>query len=337
MITVNAQLRVGVLLLTSFLAPHALAQSSEAEFYKGKQIRMVIGISPGGGFDAFARLVARHLGRNIPGEPSIIPQNLPGASGLTAVQVLAGNTDGTSIVHFNPGLILQAVTSPETVKFDFREVAFLGSVSADMRVCYVWHATGIRDWNDLVNRPVVNFGASSRGSGAYVDAAVLRNVMDVKVRPVIGYPGTSERLIAIERGELDGDCGSFETIPTTWISEGKIRITHKNTRSQIPGVNVPYLADLTPDAEKKQILSVALSGAEIFRPFIVNAAVPASRLKTLRQALWTTVHDAEFLEDAKLSRRTIEGPIGGEEVQKIIADLYATRPDLLTKAAAAIK
>jgi len=154
----NRKCRIGLMAaLFCAVGPSvAFAQAAVAEFYSGKQIRMVIGISPGGGFDAFARLVARHLGRHIPGEPSIVSQNLPGASGLKAVQGLVVDPEGLSIVHFNAGVVLQSVTSPDQVQMDFRTVAFLGSVSSDMRVCYTWHTSGIKTWEDMVKSPVTS-------------------------------------------------------------------------------------------------------------------------------------------------------------------------------------
>ncbi len=327
----------GVILFGSGAVGPSTAAANVADFYNGKQVRMVIGVSPGGGFDAFGRLVARHIGRHIPGHPTLVPQNLPGASGLTAVQGLAGDKEGLSIVHFNAGVILQSVTAPDKVKMDFRTIAFLGSVSSDMRVCYVWHATGIRNWDDLVQRPVINLGATSRGSASYLDSAVMRNVMGVNIKPIIGYPGTSERLLAIERGELDGDCGSFETVPQAWVKENKVVFTHRNSRSPIPGIDVPYIVDLAKTPEQKRVLSTVLIVADIFRPFVVNADIPGDRLQALRGALWATVEDREFLADAERSKRTVQNPIRGDEVQKMVEDLYATPPEMIEKSAQAIQ
>ncbi len=313
------------------------ATANVADFYKGKQVRVVIGFSPGGGFDAYGRLLARHMGKHIPGNPTMIPQNLPGASGLKAVQGLAVDNDGTMIVHFNAGVVLQALTQPDKIKMDFRTVRFLGSMSSDIRVCYAWHATGIRNWDDLAKRPVINLGATSRGSGSYLDGALLRNVMGLNVKQITGYPGSAEQRLAIERGELDGDCGSYESIPRNWVEEKRINLTHRNSRGAVPGHDIPYILDLAKADEQKRVLAVVLAINDIFRPFVVNAAVPADRLKALREAFWATVNDPEFMSDAERSQRTISDPIRGEEAQKVIDEMYATPDELIKKAGQAIE
>jgi tripartite-type tricarboxylate transporter receptor subunit TctC len=316
----------------------APAKADVAGFYKGKKVRMVVGFSPGGGFDAYGRLVARHMGRHIPGSPGFVVNNLPGASGLKAVQSLkAQPKDGTVIVIFNPGLVLRSLTDPKKVNLKFTEFAFLGSVTSDMRVCYAWHATGIKTWDDLVKRPQVTLGATSKSSGSYLDGALLRNLFGIKVKQIIGYPGSAEQRLAIERGELDGDCGSFESIPAAWVTGNKINITHRNSKLAPEGKTAPYILDLAKTDEQKQILRLVLSINDIFRPFVVDPSVPADRLKALRAALSATVKDKAFIADAEKAKRTIVGAVTGEEAQAIVADMYKTPPALIKKAAEAIK
>ncbi|HSR55894.1 MAG TPA: hypothetical protein VLN73_06610 [Alphaproteobacteria bacterium] len=334
--------RWGALLTSALLCFSVLAATPAladvAGFYKGKKMRVVVGFSPGGGFDAYGRLVARHMGNHIPGNPSFVVNNLPGASGLKAVQSLrAQPKDGTVMVIFNPGNVLKSLTDPGKVKMKFTEVAFLGSVTSDMRVCYAWHTTGIKTWDDLVKRPQVNLGATSRTSGSYLDAALLRNLFGVKVKQIIGYPGSAEQRLAIERGELDGDCGSYESIPTAWVQGKKINVTHRNSRLAPEGVDAPFILDLAKTEEQKQILRLVLSINDIFRPFVVDKSVPADRLKALRDALMATVKDKAFLADADKAKRTIIGSVSGGEAQAIVAEMYKTPQDLIKKAAAAIK
>jgi tripartite-type tricarboxylate transporter receptor subunit TctC len=324
---------VGLTLMT--VAP---AQADVAGFYKNKKMRLIVGFSPGGGFDAYGRLLARHMGKHIPGKPSFVVNNLPGASGLKAVQSLNANPkDGTVMVIFNPGNVLKSLTDPKKVKLKFTDVAFLGSITSDMRVCYTWHTAGIKTWDDLIKRPVVNLGATSKTSGSYLDGALLRNLFGVKVKQIIGYPGSAEQRLAIERGELDGDCGSYESIPSAWIKEGKINITHRNSKLSPEGVKAPYILDLAKTDEQKKVLNVILSINDIFRPFVVAKTVPADRLKALRGAFMATANDKDFLADAQKSKRTIIGPVSGEEAQAIVAGMYATPPALIKKAATAIK
>lgn len=314
------------------------AKADVAGFYKGKKMRMVVGFSPGGGFDAYGRLVARHMGKHIPGNPTFVVNNLPGASGLKAVQSLSAQPkDGTVIVNFNTGNVLKSLTDPGKVKIRFTDVAFLGSVSSDMRVCYMWHATGIKTWDDLLKRKQVNLGATSKTSGSYLDAALLRTLFGVKVKHITGYPGSAEQRLAIERGELDGDCGSYESIPVQWIKENKINVTHRNSRLSPEGVNAPFILDIAKTEEQKQILGFILSINEIFRAFVVHKDVPADRLKALRDGLMAMVKDKAFLADSEKTNRTIVGAVSGEEAQAIVARMYATPPALIKKAADAIK
>jgi tripartite-type tricarboxylate transporter receptor subunit TctC len=320
------------------LAAASAAVADVGEFYKGKSVRILIGFSPGGGFDAYGRLVARHLGKHIPGNPNLVPQNLPGASGLKAVQSLeARSKDGTTIVIFNAGIVLKSLTDPKAVPVRFTDVAFLGSVSSDIRVCYMWHATGVKTWEDLTKRQQIAYGATSKGSGSYLDSSVLKNVFKLPVKQIIGYPGSAEQRLAIERGELDGDCGSFESIPAAWVRDNKINVTHRNSKNAPPGIEAPFILDLAKTDEQKKVLNVILSVNDIFRPFVVAKDTPADRLKALRDALWATVQDKDFLADAKRSKRTINSPVRGEDANRIVAEMYATPPDLVKKAAAAIK
>lgn len=321
--------------LTAF-APSP-AHADVADFYKGKTAKVIVGFSPGGGFDAYGRLVARHIGRHVPGNPNYVVNNLPGASGLKAVQSLqAQPQDGTVMVIFNAGNVLKSLTDPKKVKVRFTDVAFLGSISSDTRVCYMWNKTGIRNWGDLSSRKQITLGATSKTSGSYLDGALLRNVFGMNVKQIIGYPGSAEQRLAIERGELDGDCGSYESIPTDWVSKKLINITHRNSKLAPEGVDAPFIVDLAKTDDQKKVLRVVLSINDIFRPFIVSRKVPADRLKALRSALMDVLKDPAFQADAKKSKRTIEGPITGEEADAIVADMYKTPPALIKKAADAI-
>jgi tripartite-type tricarboxylate transporter receptor subunit TctC len=201
-----------------FCGTPASAQGA-GDFYKGKTVRLVVGFSPGGGYDAYTRLLARHYGRYIPGKPDIIVNNMPGASSLKSVQYLDAGApkDGTVLTAFNPGLIVQSMTAPDKFPIRLTNYAWIGSISEDIRVCYMWGATGVKTWDDMLKRDKVVFGETGTGSSAYVNERILKDVFGVKVQQVLGYPGSAEKRLAIERGELDGDCGSFSSIPPDWV------------------------------------------------------------------------------------------------------------------------
>src|SRR4051812_34576079 len=209
-----------------------LALSSAAaaqDFYRGKSLTILVGNAPGGGFDANARLLSRHIGRHIPGNPSTIVVNMPGAGGLTAMQHLDLNApkDGTWINHFNFGLIGEAKLNPERVRIDWRKYAWIGSVGADVSVCYVYHRIPARSFADLKRYGPLHFGMTAPGTSNDLQAKIAKRVFGLDIRQVAGYPGSAEHRLAIERGELDGSCGAWGSVPPEWIEGGKIYVFYK--------------------------------------------------------------------------------------------------------------
>src|SRR5580704_5979416 len=206
--------------LIGLLGTPALTHADE--FYKGKTFTFVVGFSPGGGYDVNARAVARYLPAHIPGNPNVIVQNMPGAGSLTSVRYLDVNApkDGTAMTAFNSGLVTQSIFQPDKVQLDFRKYSWVGVVTPDFRVCYGYGPKGVRNWDDMMNRKEFVLGATARGSGAYINAATLREVFHAPIKLITGFPGSAEVRLAIERGELDGDCGSFSSIPVEWLRDG---------------------------------------------------------------------------------------------------------------------
>jgi tripartite-type tricarboxylate transporter receptor subunit TctC len=274
---------------------------AQADFYKGKTVTITVGFTPGGGYDINARAVARHIGKHIPGNPSVVVQNQPGAGSLSAVRNLDATLprDGTSIVTFNPGLVTQSIVQPEAVKVDFRNLAWLGVVAADYRVCYGFGPNGVKTWADMMNRKEFILGGTGKSAGNYINGAILRHVFNAPVRQILGFPGSAEQRIAIERGELDGDCGTYSSIPPAWINEKKahtfVRFSEKRS-DEIPESAV-YIGTFAKTDEQRALLGVLTGGDEIGRPFIVSKQVPADRVAILRQALMATVQDPAFIAD----------------------------------------
>ena len=202
---------------------HALA--AEDEFYKGKTVTLVVGYSAGGGYDQYARALARHLGSHIPGNPSVLVQNMPGAASLTAVRYLDANApkDGTVITTFDPGLITESFASPEIFKVRFSDYQWVGTMLRDIRICYAWGATGIKTWDDMMKRKEFLIGTTAKGSNAYVNGAILRKIFNAPVRQIAGYPGSNEQRLALERGELEGNCGSWSAMPQDWVVQRQVQ------------------------------------------------------------------------------------------------------------------
>jgi tripartite-type tricarboxylate transporter receptor subunit TctC len=319
----------------------ATAGSTAADdFYKGKTVTIIVGFSPGGGYDTYARALARHMGNHIPGNPTVIVQNMPGAGSLTAVRYLDATApkDGTVITAFNPGQITESLTDAEKIKLRFSDYAFVGSITRDFRVCYAWHATGIKSWDDLTKAKEFILGATAPGVSSYVNGAILRNVFALKVRQVVGFPGSAEQRLAIERGELHGDCGSWSSIPEDWIAQKKINPLVRFSPVSTPDMpdNIPYSGALAKTEEQKRILGIVGAAGELGRPYIVSKQVPKDRLEILRKAFDATVQDKAFLSDAEKQRLPVN-PADGEEAEKIIAEIYSAPPELVEKAKNAIK
>jgi tripartite-type tricarboxylate transporter receptor subunit TctC len=306
-----------------------------ASFYKGKTVRIVVGFTPGGGYDIYARTLARHYGRHIPGNPTVVVQNMPGAASLKSVQYLTAGapTDGTLITTFNPGLITQSLTSSEKVNVKFLDYAWIGNVSEDFRVCFTWNGTGIKNWQDFLAKDKVTFGNTGIGTSAYIDDRILTDLFGVKLHAVMGYPGSADKRVAIERGELDGDCGSWTSMPEDWLRDKKVTLLVRFSRQLVPGMppDLPYAGDLLTDPKKKQTLNLLTAGAVVGRPYIAPRAIPADRLAALRAAFDATMKDSEFLADSA-KQRLLVTPMTGGQVESFIKELYQTPPDIVAAA-----
>jgi tripartite-type tricarboxylate transporter receptor subunit TctC len=313
------------------LAAPAMAQDV-ASFYRGKTVRLVVGFTPGGGYDIYARALARHYGRHIPGNPTVVVQNMPGAASLKSVQYLSAGApaDGTLITTFNPGLITQSLTSPDKVNVKFLDYAWIGNVSEDFRVCFTWNGTGIKTWRDFLAREKVVFGNTGIGTSAYIDDRMLSDLFGVKLHAVMGYPGSADKRVAIERGELDGDCGSWTSMPDDWLRDKKVTLLIRFSRTLAEGMpaDLPYAGDLLTDPKKKQVLKLLTAGAVLGRPYIAPRGIPGDRLAALRGAFDATMKDPEFLADAA-KQRLLVTPMTGAEVETFIKELFQTPPDVV--------
>jgi tripartite-type tricarboxylate transporter receptor subunit TctC len=312
------------------------AAQDPAAFYRSKTVRIVVGFSSGGGYDVYARVLARHIGRYIPGNPTVVVQNMPGAASLKSVQYLTTGApaDGTLITTFNPGLITQSLTVPDKVGgVSFLDYAWIGNVSEDFRVCYTWNGTGIKTFPELLARPKVNFGNTGVGTSAYIDNRILSELFGVKVNMVKGYPGSADKRIAIERGELDGDCGSWTSMPDDWLRDSKITIHIRFSRTLVPGMPPSAAAarDLLTDPRKREIFNLLTASAIVGRPYIAPKGVPADRLAALRAAFDATMKDPEFLADSEKQHLAVT-PMTGAEVETFIKELYRTPPDIVAAA-----
>jgi tripartite-type tricarboxylate transporter receptor subunit TctC len=322
---------IAVMLAGIWAAGHSQPVLAQDGFYRGKTVTIVVGYSAGGGYDQYARLVARHLGRHIPGQPSVIVQNMPGAASMTSVRHLDANAakDGTVITTFDPGLVLETIAAPETYKVSFSDFRWIGTLLRDIRICYASTVSGIKTWQEMMARKEFLIGNTARGSNAYVNGAILRKVFRAPVRQISGYPGSNEQRLALERGELEGNCGSWTAIPQDWIVNHKINalVRFSPKRPADMPASVPFVNDLATTQDQKDLLDVLDGSGELGRPFIVAKPVPAERVAVLRAAFEAMVKDESFLSEAQKQNLLLD-PVTGEEAEKIIATIYAAPPEL---------
>jgi tripartite-type tricarboxylate transporter receptor subunit TctC len=311
-----------------------------ADFYRGKRITVMIGYATGGGFDLYARLLARHMGSHIPGQPTLVPQNFVGAGSLNAANTLynVAARDGTVFGTFARGMAMEGLIGSDKVQFDATKFTWLGSATNELSVCATWHASPTKTWADLLSKPTT---VSGTGAGADPDtfAALVKNVFGAKLKLISGYRGTGEMNLAIERGEVDGRCGwSWGVIKSTqpgWVAEKKLNVIvqlslHKSP--ELPGV--PLIMDFANDRQK-QILKMVLSRQVMGRPFAAPPGLPDDRTQALRKAFDETLKDPVFLEDA--NRQGLDtDPVGGVEVEKLVNELYRTPKDVVEEARLAI-
>lgn len=317
----------------------AAQAATPEEFYKGRTMPVIIGYSAGGGYDLYARVLAQYMGHHIPGNPTLIPQNMPGAGSIRAALYLytAAPKDGSVIGTFARGMASTALIGE--AKLDARKFTWLGSVTKDTSVCISWNTSPIKSWNDAMTH---QFTAGGEGAAGDPDifAKLYKNVFGAKIRLATGFPGTTDITLAMQRGEVDGLCGiSWSTIKARypeWVAQKKIRILLQAAPKRDPELpNVPMAADFAHTMEQKQILDMVIANEVLARPFVAPPGIPAGRKAVLRKAFDETMKDPAFLADARKTMIDIN-PVSGPEVDAIVAGLYATPKDVVQKAMRAI-
>ncbi len=309
------------------------------DFYAGKTLTIIVGFSPGGGFDVNTRLLARHIGGHIPGRPDVVVVNMPGAGSAFSVHYLdtSAPKDGTVIDDFNFGLIGDALLQPKKVPIDFRNYAWIGSISEDLTVCYLWRALGPANLAEMRKRGNFHFGVTGFGTSEDLNTKILKSIFGIDIHQVAGYPGSAEIRLAIERGELDGDCGAWSSIPEDWIQQHKINPITRSGRTRPADMppDIPVVADIAPDDHARRVIRLLLADGEVGRPFIASRAVPRERIAILRQAFDATVRDPAFIAEARKLRLPVS-PKSGAEAAKVVDEIYANPPDIVAAARAVL-
>jgi tripartite-type tricarboxylate transporter receptor subunit TctC len=297
-----------------------------ANFYRGKTVNVYIGVGVGGEYDLQARLVARHIGKHIPGNPAVVPQNMTGAGGLKMTNWLyaVAPKDGTAIgMIANNFPALQAVGGAG-VQLDAGKMNWLGSIAPGVETMAVWHTTGVKSIEDVRKREIVA-GASARGAITYTYPAMMNEILGTKFKIVTGYTGGNEINLAMERGEVEArnnTWSSWKATKAAWLQEKKI-VVIAQAGPRAPDLDTPSVEEMGRTPEERQLIELAVSGTQFGRPLTTNAGVPPERVAALRAAFDATMKDPEFLAEAKALNFEVN-PVHGEAMQRIVEKVLST-------------
>jgi tripartite-type tricarboxylate transporter receptor subunit TctC len=329
----HLQLRPLLLALAIMASPAATQAQSVADFYRGKTVNVYIGVGVGGEYDIQARLVARHIGKHIPGNPTVIPQNMTGAGGLRMINYLynVAPKDGTNI-----GMIANAFPAMQAVgisgvQFDAAKMGWLGSIAPAVETMAVWHTAGVKNIDDARKREIVA-GASARGAITFIYPQMMNEFLGTKFKIVTGYPGGNQINLAMERGEVEArnnTWSSWKATKADWLKEKKITVIAQ-AGPRAPDLDAPSVEDAARTPEEKQLIELVVSGTRFGRPMATNS-VPADRLAALRAAYDATMRDPEFLAEAMALNFEVD-PVQGDKMQKIVERILATPREIAAKA-----
>jgi tripartite-type tricarboxylate transporter receptor subunit TctC len=325
----------GALVSAAACAP-AVADT-EDDFYKGKQIHLLCSTGPGGVYDTFSRLVAQFMPDHLPGHPTIVVQNMPGASGILATNFIYNNAprDGTYIAGVHNGMPTAPLEEPQAAHFDVGKLSWIGSISEDPFVGYVWYTAPIQTYEEAKKIPVVMGSASIDSMG--VKMAILSNAFfGTKFKIVTGYESSSTVKLALEKGELQGTFGNswgdLKTQQPDWIRDHKVRIIIQDGFHKDPELpDVPLIIDQAKTAADRQALELLLARQDFARPYIAPPGLPPGRLDLLRRAFDATVHDPRFVAAAKEARLSVDDPMTGEQLSARVAELSKTPPEVMQR------
>jgi tripartite-type tricarboxylate transporter receptor subunit TctC len=330
----------GLLALVAVLTQPARAQSV-ADFYRGRTVTLTVGYSAGGGYDTYARILARHMGRHIPGNPAIVVQNAPGAGSMRAANMIYNVVpkDGSAFGMFGRGIALEPLIGTSPAQFEATRFLWLGSGTEEAAVVVIRAEAGIKSWADMLAKPFT-VGGEGTGSDPDVYALMLKNVFGVKLKLVSGYPGTTEMALAVERGEVDGRASwswtSLKSLKPDWIAQKKIDMpVQLNMHSSPDLTDVPLIGDFAKTERQRQIMKLVISRQIMGRPFMAPPGLPPDRATALRTAFDETMKDPEFVTEATARGQEVN-PVSGADLDKLIAELYATPKDVVEETKRAI-
>jgi len=334
--------RALALLAAMALAPSTARAQSPADFYKGRNVDLYVGYSVGGAYDLYARVIARHLGKHIPGNPTIVPKNMEGAGSLRLANWIykVGPKDGSALGTIGRGTAFDPLLGSRGAQFQADKFTWIGSANNEVSVCVAWKTSGITSLEQTLSKELI-VGGTGQAADTDQFPRILNGVLGTKFKIVTGYPGGNDVTMAMERGEVNGRCGwSWSSVLAThkrWVDDKSIAVLAQLSLSKHPDLpDVPLIMDFAKSEDQQQIFKLIFARQVMGRPYLAPPGVPADRAAALRQAFMDTMKDPEFLAEAEKSQLEIT-PVPGEEVEKLVKDLYQTPKAIAAKAAEFIR
>jgi tripartite-type tricarboxylate transporter receptor subunit TctC len=332
------RLSLAAMLLVLGTAPcRSQAPSSVESFYRDKKVRMLVGYGVGTGNDLYMRLLARHIGKHIPGKPTIVPENMPGAGSMVMMNYLynAAARDATVLGVPSRNLAVEPLLGNDQARYEAQKFTWLGSMSRDVSTCITWHRSGIKTVEDARRRDVP-VGATGAPADSNIFPKLLNAVLGTRFKTVLGYPDSAAVGIAMERGEVEGYCSftwsAIKSARPQWLADKQINVVLQLSLARHPELpDVPLVIDLARDDAARQMFALAFGTQKMGRPAAAPPGLPAERALALRAAFAATMADPEFREDARRSALDIDGPISGAEVDGILKQVYASPKDVVAK------
>jgi tripartite-type tricarboxylate transporter receptor subunit TctC len=325
------------LLLAALLLTQGAAADPIADFYKGKSVTLIVSSSPGGGYDMLARTIAKHIGAHLPGHPSVVIKNMPGAGGIVAANYLYNSAphDGTVLGGVQNNTPFEPLFGTKEARYEPTKFAWLGSPSVETGILVTWSSTKASSVDDLKAQQIT-VGSSGAASTPTFYAKLLNEVLGTRLKIIVGYPGQTEAFLAMERGEIDGYASVFySTLMATkpdWLRDHKIRaFVQYGPQREKALAGVPFLSDLVDKPEDKLLVEAALAPLALGRPYLMPPKVPSERLEAMRQAMSDTFADVHFLEDANELGLGIDAPRSGAEIQSVMERTYAIPPAVIER------
>lgn len=314
----------------------AQAQSVE-DFYRGRSLKMIVAAAPGGGADLYARIVVRHLGRHIPGNPSVVVQHTPGAAGLLAGRQLQGSApgDGSVIALLQRNNLLEPLLAERDLGFDPRKVTWVGSLSKDTYLIFSWHTSGVRTIEDAMQRELI-LGNTGGGNENVMFPLLLNQTLGTRFKLVRGYKGGGDLALAIQRGEVQGRAITWTTLRADhpdWVRDRKINIIVYALKRSLDFPDVPAAIEYVKDEKDRRLYQLLFATFEAGRPFAIASGTPPDRVAALRKAFAELARDGEFLRELTQRGGAMEY-MSGEEIEQLLSSIYATPRDVIDRARA---